>query len=435
MPTTDYGGEDMKTCSRKWYVASLALAGSLVLGSTLQDSARAATEETGINKQIADTLQGDWGKINFNLRYRFEYVDQDGLKTTNGDTIRLRLGYLTPKFAGFQAFAEFEGNTAVFSDDFNNKTNGKTEYAVIADPSEGELNQGWLSFSSIPDTIIKGGRQKIVLDNQRFIGAVGWRQMEQTFDSVNLINSSLGDFNANLTYIWNVRTILSKDVNMNSPLANLSYTFKDIGKLTGYGYWLDYDDPDDSGPYEYAFSTQTYGLRFNGATLAADNLKILYTAEYASQSDYGDNETDYSADYYHFIGGLQVPNTGSLFTNITGKIGYELQSSDDGVSFKTPLGTNHAFGGWTDKFLTTPPDGLQDVYGLLSTAISGVNVKLVYHDFQADEGSADYGTEFDAMVSKKFYDHYTLMAAYGNYNADELHTDTEKIWVSLTVAF
>ena len=56
---------------------------------------------------IADALQGDWGQIKLNLRYRFEHVEQDGLKTTNGDPIRLRLGYLTPKFAGFQAFAEF----------------------------------------------------------------------------------------------------------------------------------------------------------------------------------------------------------------------------------------------------------------------------------------------------------------------------------------
>ena len=423
----------MKVHSRKWYATSLALAGALVLGSTLVISAQAATGETGTNQQIADALQGDWGKINFNLRYRYEYVDQDGLRSTDGDTMRLRLGYLTPKFAGFQAFAEFEGNTAVFSDSFNDKTNGKTEYAVIADPDEAELNQGWLSYSGIPDTIIKAGRQKIVLDNQRFIGAVGWRQMEQTFDSVNVINTSLGNFNANLTYIWNVRSILSKDINMQSPVVNLSYAFKDIGKLTGYGYLLDYDDADDSGLYTN--STETYGLRFNGSTMVAENLKVLYTAEYAYQSDYGDNPFDYSADYYHFVGGLQMPNTGSLFTNITGKIGYELLGSDDGVSFKTPLGTNHAFNGWVDKFLTTPLNGLQDVYGVLSCAISGVKVKLVYHDFNADEGSADYGTEYDIMVSKKFYDHYTLLAAYGNYNADELKTDTEKVWVQLAIAF
>lgn len=220
---------------------------------------------------------------------------------------------------------------------------------------------------------------------------------------------------------------------MQSPVVNLSYAFKDVGKLTGYGYLLDYDDAYNSG--SYINSTETYGLRFNGSTLVADNLKVLYNVEYAYQSDYGDNPADYSADYYHFVGGLQVPNTGSLFTNITGKFGYELLGSDDGVSFKTPLGTNHAFNGWVDKFLTTPADGIQDTYGVLSTAISGVNVKLVYHDFQADEGGADYGTEFDAMVSKKFYGHYTLLAAYGNYDADDLKTDTEKFWIQLAVAF
>ena len=153
----------------------------------------------------------------------------------------------------------------------------------------------------------------------------------------------MGNFNANLTYIWNVRSILSEDINMQSPVVNLSYAFKDVGKLTGYGYLLDYDDADDSG--NFLNSTETYGLRFNGSTLAAENLKVLYTAEFAYQSDYGDNPKDYSADYYHFVGGLQVPNTDSLFTNLTGKFGYELLGSDNGLSFRTPLGTNHAFNG------------------------------------------------------------------------------------------
>jgi hypothetical protein len=388
------------------------------------------------NDTIEDALKGDWGQVKLNLRYRFENVEQDGLKTTNGDPIRLRLGYLTPNFAGFQAFAEFEGNTPVFADDYNDKSNGKTEYAVIADPSEGELNQGWLSFDTIPDTVLKGGRQKIILDNQRFVGAVGWRQMEQTFDAVNLLKTSLGGLEVNATYIWNVRTITSQDVNMQSPLLNLKYTFQGIGSLTGYGYWLDYDDPDDSGPFEYAFSTQTIGMRFDGKTeVVADNLKLLYTAEYASQSDYQDNPKDYTACYYHLIGGLLAPNSGSLLTNITGKIAYEVLAADNGVSFKTPLGTNHGFNGWADLFLTVPPDGLRDLYGILSSNIAGVKVDLIYHDFQADEGGSDYGTEFDIMLTKKIGSHYTVQAAYANYNADEYKTDTQKLWLQFTMAF
>ncbi len=213
----------MKKCATKRYRRSWAVTGSLLFGTSLAlltSGGAALAAEPTINERIENGLQGDWGQIKLNLRYRFEHVEQDGLKTANGDPIRLRLGYLTPKFSGFQAFAEFEGNTPLFEDDYNSTLNGKTEYAVIADPSKGELNQAWLSFDTIPDTVLKGGRQKIIYDNQRFVGAVGWRQMEQTFDAVTLLNKSIGNFSANAAYIWNVRTITSQDVNMSSPLVN-----------------------------------------------------------------------------------------------------------------------------------------------------------------------------------------------------------------------
>ena len=416
----------------------LVMVRALVLGSIFvltPEGAVASAEDLTEKDPIEEALQGDWGQIKVNLRYRIEHVEQDGLKSTTGDPIRLRLGYLTPKFKGFQGFAEFEGNTPLFADDYNDSTNNKTEYAVIADPSKGELNQGWLSFETIPDTFFKGGRQRILLDNQRFVGNVGWRQMEQTFDAVNLLNTSFKGLSANATYIWNVRSITSQDVNMQSPLINLKYDFQDIGSLTGYGYWLDYDDPDNSGPFEYAFSTQTFGLRFDGSTTLADNLKLLYTAEYANQSDYQDNPKDYTADYYHLIGGLMAPNTDSLVTNISGKVAYEVLGSDNDVSFKTPLGTNHGFNGWADLFLTSPPEGLRDLYGVLSSTVAGIKVDLIYHDFQADDGGADYGSEFDAMLTKKIGSHYTLQAAYANYNADEYKVDTQKFWLQFTAAF
>jgi hypothetical protein len=213
-----------------------AVVGSMVIANGAFGAAIPSSES------IQEGLKGDWGQIKLDLRYRFEHVEQDGLKSTSGDPLRLRLGYLTPLFGGFQGFAEFEGNTPVFADDYNDKTNNKTDYAVIADPSEAEMNQAWLSYATIPDTVIKAGRQRILIDNQRFVGNVGWRQMEQTYDAVNVINTSVGNFSADATFIWNVRNTSSQDVAMQSPLLNLKYTFKDVGSLTGYGYWLDYDD-------------------------------------------------------------------------------------------------------------------------------------------------------------------------------------------------
>jgi len=428
----------MKNYLTRCYCFSCALTCALFFSTAFSVllTADAVLAEEVHDSPIHDALEGDWGKIFFNLRYRFERVEQDNLQTANGDPVRLRLGYLTPQRAGFQAYAEFLGNTPVFMNDFNDNSNGKTQYSVINDPAEGALNQGWLSFAAIPGTVIKGGRQKIDWDNERFFTTAAWRQMEQTFDSVTLLNTSVGALSVNAAYVFNALTSSNEDVNMHSPLLNVKYTFGEIGSLSGYGYWLDYDDPDNSGPFEYAYSSQTYGLHFNGSPAVSDNLKLLFTAEYAGQSGYGDNPKDFTADYYHVIGGLMTPNKDSLLTKISGKIGYEVYGSDNGVSFQTPLGANHKFNGWADLFGgTKPADGLRDLYGALSGTIAGVKLDLIYHDFGADEGGSDYGSEFDTMLTKTFAKHYTILASYSYYDADEFKTNTQKFWLQLTVNF
>ena len=415
--------------SQLWSKTSILSAACVMALVGVGFATQAPAAESGVNDTIANALKGDWGQIKFNLRYRWEHVEQDGLQDTDGDPIRLRIGYLTPKLSYFQAYAEFEGNTAVFEDDYNDKTNGKTDYAVIADPdSKGELNQAWLTFSGIPDTPVKVGRQRIILDNARFVGNVGWRQMEQTYDAVRIINSSLANLTLDGTYLWNVRNILSKDDNMSSMLFNVGYKVPNIGKLTAYAYLLDYDDIATK-------SSQTYGFRFGGAVTPVDNFKILYLAEYAMQSDYQDNPDDFDTDYYHINGGFKIPDLGPVFKNLTAKIGYEYQGSDNGVSFKTPLGTNHAFNGWVDKFLVTPANGLTDFYGMISGNLMGLTAKFIYHTFDAEEGSADYGDEFDVMLKYAFNKHYSVLAAYGTYDADEFATDTDKFWLQLVVNF
>jgi len=191
--------------------------------------------------------------------------------------------------------------------------------------------------------------------------------------------------------------------------VNLRYTFPSVGKLTTYGYFLDYADAYNSGPFPFAFSTQTYGIRFNGATPVANNLDTLYTAEYAFQANFQNNPKDYNADYFHLIAGLRVPKAGAAFSDVTGKIGWEYLGSDHGVSFQAPLGTKHPFEGWADMFAVTPVEGVMDLYADLSTMFFDVKMQVCYHQYNAAEGGANYGHEIDAQVSKTFAGHYTLL--------------------------
>ncbi len=400
-------------------------------------SGNCLAETNTITEHIADSLKGEWGQLKLNLRYRYEQVDQEDLETAKGDPLRLRLGYLTPQYKGLQGYLEGMVNTTVFVDDFNDTISGeKAEFAAIPDPNDEEINQLWLSWDTVGTTKLKGGRQKLAYDNQRFVSWCAFRQLEQTFDSVTLLNEAIGNLDLNVAYIWNVLNVKNQESNMQTPLLNIKYLFPGVGALSGYGYWLDYSDADTSGSFPFAYSSQTYGLRFAGKADVSETFDVLYEAEYANQSDFGDNPESFAADYYHLVGGVTLPLEGSLVSGITAKVGYEVLGSDEGVPFQTPLGANHKFNGWADIFgINKPQSGLRDFYASIMGNVGPLNLDFRYHDFSADQGSSDYGSEFDFKVAWKFKRHYTLAAIYASYDADEYKTDTDKLWLELTVNF
>lgn len=399
--------------SKRFFLGTLVLAGCLYL-----------TQVSAVERHDNPLDFGAYGKVSANLRYRFENVNEKGVtrKTANASIIRLRLGYLTPKFYGFQSFAEYEGNQDIVND-YNSLRNGKTRHSVVADPQQNELNRFWIDYSEIPDTLIKIGRQRIKLDNDRFIGNVGWRQLEQTYDSALVQNQSLPDTKITVGYISSVRTIIDTNDNMNTPIANISYDGWGFGKLTGYAYLIDFNPQARS-----TSSSQSYGLRFSGSTPVTDGIEALYTAEYAYQKDYQDNPNDFDVNYLNF-------EFGGRAAGFTGKAGYANLSADNGVGFSTPLATLHAFQGWSDVFLNTPPDGIRDIYGEVSTQIYGVKLAAVYHDFDNAAGKRDFGGEIDLLIAKKFTKHYSAAVKYARYDADDFKNDTQKIWVLGQVSF
>mgnify|MGYP000431872795 CR=1 FL=1 len=380
---------------------------------------------------LEDALKG--GKADFSFRYRFENVDDDGrAEEGRASTLKSRFTYTTQTYKDFQVQVEVDNVSRIGGDNYDDFHNSNTDHGVVADADGTELNQAWIAYSGIDNTTLKAGRQRINLDNQRFVGGVGWRQNEQTYDGVTVVNTSLPDTTAVYAYVGSVDRIFgpdegragtpAADVNLDSDahIFNVNYKGLGFGTLSAYAYLLDVDDAP-------AASTKTFGARFTGSQ--GDETKFLYTAEYARQSDYKNNPGSFDADYYTLEAGLQAKG-------VTGKIGLEvLGADDDKGSFGTPLATLHKFQGFADKFLTTPGDGIEDTYASVFTKIMGAKVGVIYHDFEADEGSADYGDEVDLVVAKQIHKNVHLLFKYANYNADEHSTDTQKAILQLTVKF
>ena len=350
------------------------LALALLSAGLLFSTTSVLAEESG---SIADAVTA--GKAGVNLRYRFEFVDQDGFnKDAKASTLRTRLNYRTGRWNGFSMFLEADNTSHIIWDDFNSGAGtsppGKNIYPVVADPKGTEINQAYLDYNFSDDDFIRGGRQRILLDNQRFVGGVGWRQNEQTYDAVSYTSSFSNKAKLFLGYVWNVNRIFGEDVpagdhDQDTFLANLAFPIGGAGKLVGYWYDIDNDDA-------AAFSTSTYGLKWNGKVGGEDS-KFSYGLEYAHQTDNGDNPVDYSADYYRLDAAYK-------FQPLTVFGGFESLGGDQnkaGAAFRTPLATLHAFNGWADKFLGTPGAGLNDLFLGVKGKIGKNKWTVVYHDF------------------------------------------------------
>ena len=367
------------------------------------------------------------GDASLSFRYRYEFVDQDGFtENANASTLRTRLNYKTKAYNGFTFFIEADNVTEVFGDNYNSgagNSPGNTQYPIIADPQGTEINQAWFNFAFNGNSGVKIGRQRILLDNQRFVGGVGWRQNEQTYDAVS------GTFDISgsklfVSYIDKVNRIFGDDVPAGNHdnatvLVNWSNKVDNVGKFSVYYYDIDNKDV-------AAFSTGTFGAKFAGKT--GD---FNYGVEYANQKDAHNNAVDYSASYYRLDAGYKV-SSATLYG------GYEVLEGDNnnaGSMFRTPLATLHAFNGWADKFLGTPQDGIEDLFFGAKGAINGFKWNAVYHDFAAEDSSRDLGSEFDISFAHKLNNNISLLLKGAFYSADTHASDTSKIWFMVSSKF
>jgi hypothetical protein len=415
--------------------------------------APAAAEPSSFEKffsaQIPEALAQ--GKFSLNSRLRFEYVDQHGgfngatpvTDPSYAPTIRTRFGYTSAPLYGFQGMLEGENIAVIGSEDNYNAagTNGKGYKPAVADIATTELNQAWLSYSHTNWISVKGGRQRIALDNHRFIGDVGWRQNMQTYDAISAESRPLNNLSLYYGYLWEVHRVFgndprlaaaNRDFRSDSHVINIAYTPFDYGRFVGYTYLLDLENRAGSTQ-----SSATYGGYFAGAAPVAEKVSLGYRAELAWQTDYADSPQAYQAEYYNV-------ELGATIHPVSFGGGYEVLGSDSdnnapgSVGFRTPLATLHAHNGWADAFLATPAKGLRDLYGFVQVVLPlQIPVRAVYHNYHAASGGADFGQEIDVQVSKKLGRHWTVLGKYAYYDGKEAPNafDVHKLWAQVEFNF
>ena len=407
----------------KLQILSATLLSAVCAAPVFADETSDETKAISLKEALAKT------KPIFNFRTRYETVDQEGVaETANALTYRVRAGLETGKFANTQFLVEFD-HIDDLVDDFNSTTNGKGAYPVVADPQATELNRLQLTNTSLPDTKITLGRQRIIMDDSRFVGNVGWRQNEQTFNALRVTNESLGNLKIDIAYVNQVNRIFGDESTAgrwtgDSYLVNVSHPTP-LGRVTGFAYMVDADEASSA-------SSQTIGARLAGTKDLGDG-KLIYALSYAQQTDFGSSNLDYEADYY-------LADVAYAFQTFKVGAGYEVLGGDDQRAFQTPFATLHKFQGWTDKFLGTPANGVEDLYVSAGYSPGDVGVfkkvkfAVIYHDFSAEASSLDYGSEIDLVASAK-WESLGFTLKYADYSADDLSSDTSKFWLQLDYAF
>jgi hypothetical protein len=366
--------------------------------------------------------QGDWI---VDARLRYEFVDQTGFAEEAGAlTLRTRLGYETPAWKGFKALVEGENVTAL-SDRYNSTTNGQVAYPTVLDPETTELNRAQISWSGAKANVVVG-RQRIVLGNARFVGNVGFRQNEQTFDAAKVAFKVNPTTTLTWIYVDRVHRILGDDSpqgewDSDSHVIQLD-SKTPIGQLTAYGYLLDFE----SAPLQ---SSATWGARLTGSRPLAAGPSLTWEVEYARQGDYGSNPVDFDLDYLALAAGLKVDSR-----YIT--LGLERLDGDGARGFGTPLATLHVFQGWADVFLATPARGVKDINlrAGMTVPLRGHKLKLAaaVHDFSDADGGLDYGSEIDASASLPLTPRLSFEVKAARFNGDlPAFVDRSKVWVTL----
>lgn len=382
-----------------------------------------------------DALHSVAPRFSGDVRLRYQSLERDGFaQDAQALTVRFRGTLEADIFDKTSALIEVEGSQALI-EDFNDGTGARPLFPFIPDPDVISLNRLQIISEIIPKTRITAGRQKLALDDWRFIGAFPFRQNDQTIDAFRFETTAIGPGILDVGYFNKVHRPLGPDnirgvFEGDSFFANYNLATA-IGRVSAFHYAVELETG-PTGPLRSVESSQTTGIRVIGRR-DGDPLSVVWEASYAKQSDYADNPNDFSTDY-----ALAELSLKPAYFTI--KLRAEKLGSDSGVGLQTPLASLHRFQGFADQFLQTPPDGVRD-YSIFAQydfgsfgPLSDVKSFIRHHWFEADTDGRDYGRELNLSLKGKI-NKVGLALEYANYKAETFSSDNQSLFLTAELSF
>jgi hypothetical protein len=275
-----------------------------------------------------------------------------------------------------------------------------------------------------------------VLDDQRFVGNSGWRQNEQTFDAFRVVKSQGREPGSTARTSNRVNRVYGRIRRRASTRATVpaerGYQTK-IGKISAFGYLLDFEPSRSAGVNPVRDSTSTYGLRFAGEK-PAGKIKLATSPRTRTQTDYATTRS------------TSISTTGRPKVNATFRSSVRRGHGNPGRQ-RTPgvrQGIHHA----ARHVAQVPGLGRQVPDARRRTVSRTVRDRerhaqgrgeldtlgfiASYHDYDAEAISADYGSEWNASIAAK-HKRFNLMLKYADYQQECLASarTTSKLWAQI----
>ena len=403
-----------------------------VLAALLHAPARAADAPHEAARALKDARIGS---MYLELRPRYEVADEAGLERSARLSLRSAVGVATRPYRGISLLAEGESVVVArrgLAFDTIGRPNGRT---TVGDPADTSLNQLYVDLQHPwARSGIRVGRQRLALDDQRFVGSAAARQNDMTMDAA-VLEADLGlpDLRAFYAYVERVQRPFgdqggsaTRDFESSSHLLRVAYARSSLLSLKLFSYWIDLR----SAP---SFSSRSVGLRLEGSRELSPRRSVAYAFTLARQSDHADNPVSYDAVYLALRASLRDGALGTL------TLGFERLGSDRGKAvFSTPLATLQTFNGQASVFSDNGGrEGLRDWMLELEPELPArLRGRATLHRFTSDRSSRSLGWELDVALSRPVHPLVTLELVGACYRArSDVRASRLRAWIQASLHF